>query len=154
MRPGASATYQESATSIFGRTVSTSTRAWTDDRQCMLVIIGADEYGTRMFLASWTGSARTRTAGETFFELEETRADDCARSGLWGRCHGFLDRTAGRVSRRRKNSAAGSTRWPTSRARCPSQYMKRPRQGCKTSGWQRRRKRPLQPLISLWKPTA
>ena len=35
------------------------------DRQCMLVIIGADEYGEKDVLAIATGSGRTRTAGAT-----------------------------------------------------------------------------------------
>ena len=72
-----------------------------DDRQCMLVIIGADEYGDkdgfRETADSWRDLLRSLKAG----------ADNCARSGLWGWSHGFLDRTAGRLSEHERTAVLG-----------------------------------------------
>jgi putative transposase len=66
-----------------------------DDRQCMLVIIGADEYGDKDVLGIMNGFRENADSWRDLLRsLKKTRADDCARSGLWGRGHGFLDRTA------------------------------------------------------------
>jgi hypothetical protein len=53
----------------------------------------------------------------------------------------------------RKNSAAGSTRWPTSQVRCPSQCRRKPRQSCRTYGWLRQKRKQTRPLTCSLKLT-
>ena len=52
---GASAIYLGAASPMFGRTGCISSRALDSDRQCMLVMIGADEDGHKDILAVQDG---------------------------------------------------------------------------------------------------
>ena len=74
----------------------------------MLVIIRADEYaekdvlgimdGFRENVGSWRGPLRS---------LNKRGTNHCARFGLWGRCIGLSNRTAGRVPKHERTALLG-----------------------------------------------
>ena len=117
------------------------------DRQSVLVIIGADEYGEKDVLAIEDGFRENADSWRDFLRSLKKRglttepelAIDDGAFGFWTAQQDIYPEG--------KNSGAGFIRRPASSECCPSRCKTRPRQICRTSGWPRRRRKPRLPLI-------
>jgi transposase-like protein len=97
----------------------------------MLVIIGADEYGNKDVLGIMDGFHENADSwGDLLLGLKKQGLTIAPDLACGDGAMDFFGPHCGTSIRRRKSNVAEFTRWPTSPARCPSQCMKRPRQGC------------------------
>src|SRR5262245_27978680 len=130
-----------------------------EDRQCILVLMGATADGKKELIALADGYRESEESWKAL--LLDCQARGTARTGGWrpplrwrsGTGRWASGRPCGSCSRRRGNSGAGRIRRPTCWTRWPKGSSPRPRPCCTTSGRRRRRRRPRRRSTCSWRPT-
>ena len=107
-----------------------------EDRQCILVLMGATEDGHKELIAVADGYRESEQSWKAL--LLDVKARGLVvdpKLAMGDGALGLLEGIAASVSRRHANSAAGFTRRPTCWTSCPSDCSPRPRRSCTRSGW-------------------
>ena len=113
-----------------------------DERQCILVLMGATPDGRKELIAVADGYRESEQEWRDLLLDVKRRGLDVAPKlaigdGAWG-----SGRPPVRSVRPRASSAAGSTRRPTCSTSCPRACSRRPKARCTRSGWPRPRPPP------------
>ena len=126
-----------------------------EDRQCILVLMGATADGKKELIAIVDGYRESEQSLEgTSFGREVARPGDRSQVGHRRRRLGILESRPPSLPRHARRSAAGSIRRLTCSTSYPSDYNLERRTPSMKSGWPRRVKRQERPSIPSWKPTA
>ena len=114
-----------------------------EDRQCILVLMGATADGKKELIAMTDGYRESEQSWkELLLGREAPRPGDRSQAGHRRRGVGLLEGAAPRSIPRRRSSAAGCTRRPTCSTSCPRACSPRPRACSTRSGWPRRARTP------------
>ena len=119
-----------------------------EDRQCILVLMGATADGHKELIAIADGHRESEQSWKALLLDVKARglivdpqlATGDGALGFW--------KALGKCIRPPESNAAGCTRRPTCSINCPSDCSRRPKRSCTKSGWPRRRPMPRRPLIS------
>ena len=124
------------------------------DKQCFLVIIGADERGRKDIVGMVDGYRESAQSWkELLLDLKRRGEQSGPELAVGDGALGFW-KALGEVYGETRVQRAGSTRAPRCSTRCPRACRPEPRVTFTISGWPRPGAKPIKLLISSSKPTA
>ena len=104
-----------------------------DERQCLLVVMGALEDGRKQLLAVHDGFRESELSWQELLEDLKRRGSSCRRSWRWATERWGFGRHCGKSIRRPVSNAAGCTRRSTCSTSCPRACRAKPRKPSTTS---------------------